>query len=243
MSTGAPNVELRRFPDSAALARTAAEAWVEQLSRREAGRDYTVALPGGRAATAFFSATVELVRARGVSLAGVHFFWGDERCVPPASPESNFALAQSGLLGPLAVPADQIHRVRGEADPQFAVAEAEAELCRVADLGPDGLPVLDLVFLGMGEDGHVASLFPQARPATVDARVVYLHVVDSPKPPPQRITLTYRALAVAREAWVLVSGASKETALRESVAGQDRTPLGRLIRLRGRTRIFTDLVL
>ena len=88
MSMGTSNLELLRFPNAAELARAAATAWVEELTRREPGRDYTVALPGGRIATAFMAAAVELIRARGLSLGGAHFFWADERCVPPSSPDS-----------------------------------------------------------------------------------------------------------------------------------------------------------
>jgi 6-phosphogluconolactonase len=237
------NVELLRLASAAELARAAATAWVEELTRRDAGRDYTVALPGGRIATAFLAAAVELIRARGLSLAGVHFFWADERCVPPSSADSNFALAQAALFQPLAIPAYQIHRLRGEADPQFAVAEADAELCRLADLGSDGMPVMDLVFLGLGEDGHVASLFPNASPAVLAARGPFLHITDSPKPPPQRITVSYPVLFAARQVWVLASGAGKEAALRASLAPNGQTPLGRVLSGRTATRVFTDIAL
>jgi 6-phosphogluconolactonase len=237
----ANNVELLRFASAADLARAAATAWVEELARRDAGRDYTVALPGGRLATAFLAAAVELIRARGVLLTGVHFFWADERCVPPSSPDSNFALAQSALFQPLSVPGEQIHRLRGEADPAFAIAEADAELCRLAELRADGMPVLDLVFLGLGEDGHVASLFPGAAPEVVNARGPFLHVVDSPKPPPRRLTLSYAALAAARSVWVLASGAGKEGALRASLAADAQTPLGRVLAARTMSRVFTDI--
>jgi 6-phosphogluconolactonase len=243
VSVDADKVKLLRFPNAAELARAAATAWVDELMRRDTGRDYTVALPGGRIATAFMAAAVELIRARGLSLAGVHFFWADERCVPPSSPDSNFALAQAALFQPLAVPAEQIHRLRGEADPEFAVAEADAELCRLAELRADGMPVLDLVFLGLGEDGHVASLFPNASQAVIAARGPFLHVTDSPKPPSLRITVSYPVLFVARRVWVLASGAGKEAALRASLAPGGRTPLGRVLAARPATRVFTDIAL
>jgi 6-phosphogluconolactonase len=235
------HVELRRFASPAELARAAAVAWVEELCGRDHGRDYTVALPGGRIATAFLAAAVELIRARGVSLTGLQFFWADERCVPPASPDSNFALAQAALFTPLAVPGDQIHRLRGEADPVFAVAEADAELCRLAELRADGMPVMDLIFLGLGEDGHVASLFPNASPATVNACGPFLHITDSPKPPLQRITVSYPVLWAARQVWVLASGACKEAALRASLAPGGQTPLGRVLGGRTASRVFTDI--
>ncbi|MBI3879880.1 MAG: 6-phosphogluconolactonase [Verrucomicrobia bacterium] len=199
---------------------------------------FTVALSGGRITKTFFGEIV--AQAKPAALAGVHFFWADERCVAPTNPDSNFALAQSALFTPLGIAGDFIHRLRGEADPAFAVAEADAELCRVAEMDSSGMPLLDLVFLGMGEDGHVASLFPGAAAEVEQGRGPFLHLTNSPKPPPNRLTLTYAALAAAREVWVLAAGAGKEAALRESLSAAGRTPLARVIRLRPRTKLFTD---
>jgi 6-phosphogluconolactonase len=103
-----------------------------------------------------------------------------------------------------------------------------------------GQPLLDLAFLGMGEDGHVASLFPGAWEAAVRDKSVYLPVVAS-KPPPQRITLNFAALVAARHIWVLASGAGKENALRESLSANGTTPLARVLQAREQTLIFTDL--
>lgn len=236
-------VELLRFSNAAELAKAAATEWVNQLSGRDSKRDYTVALPGGRIARAFFSFSAEQIRERELGLVGVHFFWADERCVPPSSPESNFALAQSELFQPLMISADQIHPIHGEAEPEFAVAEADAEICRIAELRSDGVPVMDLILLGMGEDGHVASLFPDAPLETVAAPGPFLHITDSPKPPSRRISLSYAALFAARQVWVLVSGVGKEAALRASMGEADRPPLGRVIGRRQQTRIFTDISL
>jgi 6-phosphogluconolactonase len=237
-------VELLRFPDATELAKAAALTWVDQLAQRTTPNDnYCVALPGGRAAAIFFRSSVELIRSRNVSLADVHFFWADERCVPPDGPDSNFAVAHQEFFAPLAISQEQIHRIRGEADPQFAVAEAEAELCRVASLQPDGTPVFDLVLLGMGEDGHVASLFPGAPAAISESRMPFLHITDSPKPPPERITVSYPILVAAREVWVLVSGKGKDPVLRASLSATGWTPVERVVQSRQRTRIFTDVLI
>ena len=99
---------------------------------------------------------------------------------------------------------------------------------------------MDWVFLGMGEDGHVASLFPGESAAVMDRPAIYRNVV-AVKPPPQRITLGYAALAAAREVWVLASGAGKEAILRASLKAEGVTPLARVIASRAQTRIFTDL--
>ena len=99
--------------------------------------------------------------------------------------------------------------------------------------------MLDLVFLGLGEDGHVASLFPEETEADRASHAIYRPVIAT-KPPPRRITLGYPAIAAAREVWVLASGAGKEDALRKSLAGRE-TSLERVIGLRAHTRIFTDI--
>jgi 6-phosphogluconolactonase len=173
-------------------------------------------------------------------LGAVHFFWSDERCVPSDDPESNFCVAHDLLLNPLRIPGEQIHRVRGEEPPALAAAQAETELRRIAP-SKGGQPLLDLVFLGMGEDGHVASLFPGESEKTMASQAVYRPVV-AVKPPPQRITMGYATIAAARQTWVLASGADKEVALRESLAPAGQTPLARVLRSRRQTKIFTNIL-
>jgi len=205
-----------------------------------ASSSYTVALSGGRIAKDFFNRVAQLAQERRQSLAQVHFFWADERCVAPTDAESNFRIATELLFQPLGLPAGNIHRLRGEDEPEAAARAGEAELRRIAPANGAGLPVLDLVLLGMGEDGHVASLFPGEAEDVMNSSAVYRAVTAS-KPPPRRISLGYGALVAAREVWMLASGSGKETALRESLSPTGATPLARLLRARGRTRIFTDI--
>ena len=235
--------ELISFPDDEELARTVASQWLRQLDSVEGGNaPYCVALSGGRIARRFFAAVANLAKERVGGLRCAHFFWSAERCVPPSDPESNFAIARELLFEPLRIAPAQIHRVRGEKAPEFAAAEAEAELCRIASLNPEGQPVLELIFLGMGEDGHVASLFPGESDAAMAVKAVY-RPVTATKPPPRRITLGYPALAAARQVWVLASGQGKENALRNSLAAGGNTPLGRVLRLRSQTKIFSDIAI
>lgn len=232
--------ELISFPSDEALAVAVAERWLEELSAwARNGARYCVAFSGGRIAKRFFAAVEERARDRADFQGNVHFFWADERCVPPTDSESNFAIARDLLLAPLRVPSDRIHRIRGEIAPERAAAEAEAEVCRIAPLNGSGQPVLDLAFLGMGEDGHVASLFPDT-PEVTDGEAVYVPVVAA-KPPRKRISINYSTLAAAREVWVLASGAGKEEALRASLSRKGKTPLARVIQLRPKTLIFSDI--
>ena len=236
-----PNFELFSFATDDALAGAVANRWLDELAAQtDDPVTYCVALSGGRIAKKFFAAVAQRAPTRSVSFGHVHFFWADERCVPPTDAESNFGLAKAHWLDPLAISPDKIHRVRGEISPKWAAAEAEAEICRIAPVSGSGQPVLDLIFLGMGEDGHVASLFPVELEEVVRSKSVYLPVVAS-KPPPQRITINFAALAAARRVWVLASGAGKESALRQSLSADGRTPLARVLQAREQTIVFTDM--
>jgi 6-phosphogluconolactonase len=236
------NFELLSFASADELARAAASVWLDEIeSANRAGKTHCVALSGGRITQKFFAATNEQAKTRAVSFSNVHFFWADERCLPPTDPDSNFKLANELLFAPLNISAEQIHRLRGEDSPQAAVKNAEAEIRRIVPLGQNGQPVLDLVLLGMGEDGHVASLFPNAGPEVLDCAAPFLAVENSPKPPPIRISLSFPAIAAAQQVWVLVSGAGKADALRESLSPDGQTPLARVIQSRTGTKMFSDL--
>jgi 6-phosphogluconolactonase len=162
--------------------------------------------------------------------------------VPPDDAGSNYRLARELLLNPLDIAKDRIHRVRGEVEPDAAAREAGAALSRIVPRGSNGQPVLDLILLGMGEDGHVASLFP-GEPETIMLSQAVYRAVTAPKPPSHRVTLGYGVIAVAREVWVLISGGGKELALQESLRPESWTPLATVLRRRSGTRILSDLSL
>jgi 6-phosphogluconolactonase len=235
------NHQLITFGQADELTHAVATAWLDEIElAHRMGAAHNVALSGGRIAQQFFTATVAEARRRGVAFDGVHFFWADERCVPPDDVESNYRLAAELLLEPLQIAPGQIHRIRGEDAPENAAAEAETGLRMILRKNEEGRPVLDLVLLGMGEDGHIASLFPPAPANIMDTDVSFLVVRNSPKPPPTRISLSYQAIIDANQRWVLVSGATKGVGLRESLTRTGKTPLGRLIAACP-VKIFSDL--
>jgi len=227
---------------STELARAAAAdwmAWLRDTQKRKAGKDrIRVALSGGRITKDFFAEVVKLGSEQGL-YQNVHFFWADERCVPPTDPESNYAMAKELLFGPLKIPDAQIHRLRGEEVEAVALSEAASAICEQTPL-ENGQPVLDLIHLGMGEDGHTASLFPGESPEAINNPAIY-RAVTAVKPPPRRFTLGYSTIAAAREVWALISAKGKEAALKETLSSAGKTPLARVLQMRSQTRIYTDV--
>ena len=193
-------------------------------ARGIAGRGFfAVALPGGSVAVNCFPFLASLP----LDWPRIQFFWADERAVAPSDPESNYAVARDLWLGRIAVPSASIHRMPADRpDLQGAAVTYAEELTRV--LGP---PLrLDFVLLGVGPDGHVASLFPGHR-ALTEEREPVTAILDAPKPPPRRLTLTMPALAGADRVVVVAFGDSKAEALHEAINREDsRLPLARLLR-------------
>ena len=167
--------ELISFSDEAALAEAAAARWLDAIEGA-GGRQFCVALSGGRSARRFFSAVVAQSRLRKTDWVRVHFFWADERCVPADHPESNYKNARQELLLPMGIADSRVHRIPGELLPRQAAAWATSELQRWVPSNNSGVPILDFVLLGMGEDGHVASLFPGGPVAVSDNSAIYVAI-------------------------------------------------------------------
>lgn len=234
-------LDLQMIRAPATLAAAAAKHFVSAIPTRS---PWHVALSGGRIAKAFYEAIVAEAQSTSRYIDHVHFFFADERCVPPNSPDSNFLTARQTLFNPLHIRAEQIHRIHGEVEDDYAAKEAEAELCRIAPLNSEGQPILDLVILGMGEDGHTASLFPGEAESLLNDTAVY-RAVTAVKPPPRRITLGYSTLRAAHHLIVLVPGAGKESVLRavvDQVSGENpQLPLARVLHSHKNAVIFTDV--
>lgn len=202
------------FADAEALASHAA-ARVTALCRQaiEDHGSCHLVLAGGHTPRRCY----ELLRAMALPWQAVHIWFGDERCLPPGDPERNDAMADDALLAHVPIPPAQVHRIAAEQGPEEA-AKAYAALLANA-------PAMDIVLLGMGEDGHTASLFPH-NPALDDARLA-VPVHDAPKPPPERVSMGYAVLNTARHRLVLVAGKGKAAALARVRSGE-ALPVARL---------------
>jgi 6-phosphogluconolactonase len=234
-------IEICVYDSDEMIAQAAARRWLATL-RTAPSPVRCTALSGGRSARLLFKAITILARSASKPgmLAGVHFFWADERCVSPQDGESNYHLAHELLLAPLGIPDKRVHRIKGEIPPAEAVREAGQDLLRTVHAQQHGTPIIDLVFLGVGEDGHIASVFPDAPSSVLEGPEIYAAVIG-PKPPPQRITLTLPVLAAARHVWVLACGSGKSEMIDHSLDGTRQTPLtplARLVALRAHTVVF-----
>jgi len=191
---------------------------------------FTCGLTGGSAALIFLGA----LREADVDWSRVTLFWGDERAVPPDSPDSNYGLAEQMLLKPLGARAPNAVRMQAEMpDLKFAARQ-------YSKLVP---PALDLLVLGAGDDGHVCSLFPGHKVLQVNDTYV-TSIEDSPKPPPRRMTLTLPYVLRARRSWIVMVGERKRLMLERAIAAETATtPLDLVITQSPAPTVFTDQVI
>jgi 6-phosphogluconolactonase len=215
-------VQLTVVPDSAALAEHAADRFIELAAAAiaEHGRA-DVALAGGSTPRAMNALLAASPRRERVAWQHVRFFFGDERCVPPDHPDSNYRMTRETLFAPLGILDEQIFRMRGEDEPHAAAAAYDELLGR--ELGP--LPAFDAVFLGMGPDGHTASLFPGTIGGIDDTRRAVANWVA--KFDTFRITLTPHVINAARHVTITAGGAEKAASLAAVIDGErdpDRYP-------------------
>jgi 6-phosphogluconolactonase len=204
---------MRTFADPGALAEGAAREVASIVRDTVARRGAcTVALAGGATPRGLYERLSAEPHRSEVDWSCIRVFWGDERCVPPEHPASNYAMAWESLLSQVPIPKDAVYRIRGELEPAQAAAQYEAELHLVTG---EVHPRLDLVLLGMGADGHTASLFPDTPNLLEERRLVVATV--GPAEPRKRVSLTLRALNAARVVLFLVQGREKASTLREVI--------------------------
>jgi len=222
--------------DSRALAELAASYFVEQAEKAVAARGMArIAISGGSTPKAAFELLADPLRpwfAR-MPWSRIQLFWVDERCVPPTHPDSNYRMTSEALLRHVPLADAQIHRMEGELEPEAAAARYESELRNEFRLEGAETPVFDLIALGMGPDGHTASIFP-----ATEAIYDLTHLVTANHVPQKdscRITLTWPVINQARSVFFLLGGADKASVLKEVLLGPrdpDRLP-SQLIRPAG----------
>lgn len=198
----------KTFENPDALAVAAADEFIAMVTAKPA--PFHVALSGGSTPKKLF----DVLAQRGKSALPwdrVVLWWGDERCVPPDHPDSNYGMTKQHLIDPLELDPARIHRLEGERPPVEAAADYERAL--VGELGAP--PIFDLVWLGMGPDGHTASLFPHSPGVKDRSSYVIANPVDSPltKGPTTRLTITLGVIDAARHVRFLVTGADKASTL------------------------------
>jgi 6-phosphogluconolactonase len=228
--------------DAEAVALRAATEVARHLQAAVAARGVGhVALSGGTTP----ARTYELLARDPERWSGGEIWFADERCVAPEDEQSNYRLVADTLLRGAEIPPRRVHRMEGEVGPEegarrYAEALREQVATNGAPNGRTASPVLDLILLGIGPDGHVASLFPDA--ATLDAGdgAVCLGVLDSPKPPPERISLSLPVLRAARRCLLLATGASKADAVTAMIAEPSRHIPASLLRRERLTVIVDD---
>lgn len=211
---------VRILPDPEMLGHAAAADFVECAREAVAPRGrFTVALAGGSTPRRLYQLLAGPPYREEVAWDRVEVFWGDERVVPPDHPDSNYAMAMEALLCRVDVAPARIHRIPAErADRGGAARDYQLEIARVLGADPGGPPpALDLVLLGMGADGHTASLFPWSPALRERRRWVVTHFVPTLKA--DRVTLTPALINRAREIRILVAGAGKAAALAEALEG------------------------
>lgn len=205
------------YPDSNTLSHEAAQHVVRLATEAIADHGhFTIALSGGSTPKALYTLLGNEPYTSQIDWALVEIFWSDERCVPPDSSDSNYQLAQEVLLSKVPIAANQIHRMPADkVDRDAASQEYTQELQRV--FGTDGIPSFDLLQLGMGPEGHTASLFPHQASLHEQQRLVM--PVNVPKPPPPRLTFTPPLLNAARHVLFLVTGSEKADAIQAVLEG------------------------
>ncbi len=206
------------YPDTETLSQEAAQ-YIVRIAQESiaAHRRFTFALSGGSTPKKLYGLLAEEPYRSQIDWTHVDIFWSDERCVPPDDAESNFLMAQQVLLSKIAIPTHQIHRMPADQTDRDAASYAYT-IEMQQTIGSEGVPSFDLIQLGMGPEGHTASLFPHQPSLHEQQRLVM--PVTVPKPPPPRLTFTPRLLNAASHVLFLVTGAEKQDAVKAVLEGE-----------------------
>ena len=196
-------MEIYIADDAQQIAKDFAKHLQARVSEQE---HFTIALSGGSTPAVLFRLLAAEYKDK-MDWNRIHFFWGDERCVPPEDEQSNFKMANDLLLSKVAIAENQIHRVRGEDVPEVEASRYSEEIRSVVAIENE-LPAFDLIILGMGSDGHTASIFPHQMELLHETRICA--VAEHPESKQKRVTFTGRLINNAKEIAFLVTGDSKK---------------------------------
>jgi len=211
-----PLIEVKDGPEELATA-VAGELLHRIADAQAAGHVPHIGLTGGTIAGAIHREVARLAPESGVDWGAVDFWFGDERFVAPDSPDRNVAQARAAFLDAVGVPDHRVHAMPSTADAGSVEEAAEAY---AAEVQAHGSGSFDVLMLGVGPDGHIASLFP-GFPQLDATDAIAVGVTDSPKPPPERVSLTFEALRRSTAVWFLVSGDGKAEAVSRALGGAD----------------------
>lgn len=234
--------EIHVLEDETSLANEVADflAWtVEETLQRHA--QFRLVLSGGSTPRALYRTLARPDWSKRIAWPRIKFFFGDERCVPPTHAESNYATAKASLFDPLSIPDTQVARIHGEEPPEDAARRYESAIRQEFTTDATTVPRFDLILLGLGDDGHTASLFP-GTPA-LEERTRLVVAGSSPAGVPQRVTMTYSLLNRAKVVIFLVTGAKKAAMVRRVLdegGGQPTRPAARIAPTEGRLMWYLD---
>lgn len=232
------------YPDAEAVAQSAAQLVADAAANAVARRGVArIAFSGGSTPKVMFALLADPARPfrSAIDWQRLQLFFVDERCVPPTNAESNFRMTTEQMLRKVPLPAENVHRIEGELAPEEAAARYESTLRNSLRLEGAETPVFDLVLLGMGDDGHTASLFPHTAALEEISRLVVVNHV--PQKETWRITLTFPVINAAREVCFLIEGVAKTAVLAEVLTGPrdaERLPAQLIRPANGELRLLLD---
>jgi len=217
-------------PGPTELAEAAASWTAEHITGAvSARRACYLALAGGETPRGCYERLAQAPYGESLPWASVFVYWSDERQVPLDDPASNYAMAKAALLDHVPIPPEQVFPLVGDPTPALRRVPADAS----------GRPRFDVIHLGLGDDGHTASLFPGS-PALHEAQALVAVVHDAPKPPPERLTLTLPVINAARAVLFMVKGASKRDALARVRRRDPAVPASHVLPVDGELRFIVD---
>mgnify|MGYP006285620573 CR=1 FL=1 len=199
------NKNVNIFKDSKTMAENLAEKTIGILADPNKGK-FTIALAGGSTPEIFYKTLAEEKYSSRISWDKVHLFWGDERCVPPDHQDSNYGMVERLLIEKVKIPDNNIHRIKGEQQPEEEARRYSELLNRVLNK-KEGQPYFDIIFLGLGSDGHTASLFPESKNLNIEGRLC--SVAEHPSTGQKRITLNLPVISNAKKLFFMVTGKRK----------------------------------